>query len=105
MAILGIRKRIKQVIKDVLGLSAPPSAPSTYTPPIKTRSHKKHSKKQQILLQSSHHLLLKATRLTIIPQAEENVKQETICTRAIQPRRNSPTKKNPINKKPRTREH
>ena len=33
MAILGIRKRIKQVIKDVLGLSAPPSAPSTYTPP------------------------------------------------------------------------
>ena len=36
MAILGIRKRIKQVIKDVLGLSAPPSAPSTYTPPTKT---------------------------------------------------------------------
>lgn len=36
MAILGIRKRIKQVIKDVLGLSAPPSAPSTYTPPAQT---------------------------------------------------------------------
>ena len=35
MAILGIRKRVKQVIKDVLGLSAPPSAPSTYTPPTK----------------------------------------------------------------------
>lgn len=36
MAILGIRKRIKQVIKDVLGLSAPPSAPSTYTSPTQS---------------------------------------------------------------------
>ena len=45
MAILGIRKRIKQVIKDVLGLSAPPSAPSTYTPPTKSNYEAKQEAK------------------------------------------------------------
>ena len=47
MAILGIRKRIKQVIKDVLGLSAPPSAPSTYTPPTQTNYEAKQEVKQE----------------------------------------------------------
>lgn len=46
MAILGIRKRIKQVIKDVLGLSAPPSAPSTYTPPTQTNYEAKEVKQE-----------------------------------------------------------
>ena len=46
MAILGIRKRIKQVIKYVLGLSAPPSAPSTYTPPTQTNYEAKEVKQE-----------------------------------------------------------
>jgi Fe-S cluster biogenesis protein NfuA len=45
MAILGIRKRIKQVIKDVLGLSAPPSAPSTYAQPAKSNYETKQEAK------------------------------------------------------------
>ena len=86
MAILGIRKRIKQVIKDVLGLSAPPSAPSTYTPPTQTNYETKQEVKQEAKTSEQEATNAPPKQSPFAPQSDssdeksaskDDVKQET----------------------------
>ena len=81
MAILGIRKRIKQVIKDVMGLSAPPSAPSTYA---STAQEAKSNVEQEPIAQKESPFAPSSERPDKNPESPENIEDDEVSSSEVQ---------------------